>query len=71
MEQGAKTILLLLGVSLALGLLVIAGNPDYRRAVRSCLDGKPEASPIWRSNESYYETIGLTEKTDGETGRGQ
>jgi len=71
MEQGAKTILTLLGVSLALGLLVIALNPDYRRAALCCFEGKPEASPIWRSNESYYDTLGLIENTDGESGRVQ
>lgn len=59
MEKGAKTILLLLAVSAALGLVVIAANPDYRKTLSAWLSGKPQESPIWKSNEAYYDAIDI------------
>ncbi|NLB65482.1 MAG: hypothetical protein GX803_03315 [Lentisphaerae bacterium] len=59
MEQGAKTLLIILITALLLGTLVVAFNPAYRQAFFALLRDEPAKSPIWRSNRDYYTDITL------------
>jgi hypothetical protein len=59
MESGQKTILILLIVAAMLGVIVLVWNPDYRDASLAILKGEPQNSPIWRSNEAYYDAVDL------------
>ncbi len=59
MEQGSKTLLIILGVALLLGALVIGFNPSYRQAFLAISRGQPASSPIWKSNSEYYPDIAL------------
>lgn len=59
MEQGAKSLLMILGVALLLGAVVIGVNPAYRKALASIWEGVPEESPIWQSNAAYYPDVSL------------
>jgi hypothetical protein len=59
MEQGSKTLLIILGVALLMGALVIGFNPAYRQAFLSLVRGQPAESPIWKSNLAYYPDVTL------------
>jgi len=59
MEQGSKTLLIILGTALLLGGLVIGFNPSYRQAFLDIARGKPTESPIWKSNLEYYPDVSL------------
>jgi len=59
MEQGSKTLLIILGTALLLGGLVIGLNPSYRQAFLDIARGKPTESPIWKSNIEYYPDVSL------------
>lgn len=59
MEQGAKSLLVILCVALAVGAGVIAVKPSYREAFSAIARGEPQASPIWESNKAYYPDIQL------------
>lgn len=59
MEQGAKSLLMILGVALLLGAVVIGVNPAYRKALASIWEGRPAESPIWQSNIAYYPDVSL------------
>lgn len=59
MEQGSKTLLIILGVALLLGALVIGFNPSYRLAFLAIARGQPAESPIWKSNSEYYPDVAL------------
>jgi hypothetical protein len=59
MEQGSKTLLIILATALLLGVLVVAINPAYRQTFMAQLRGDPASSPIWRSNREYYPDIAL------------
>jgi hypothetical protein len=59
MEQGARSLLIILGVALVAGAIVIAAHPAYRQAFFSILNGTPAESPIWQSNAEYYPDIAL------------
>ena len=59
MEQGSRTLMIILGTALLLGALVVGFNPAYRKAFLALLDGKPAESPIWQSNRDYYTEIVL------------
>jgi len=66
MEQGAKSLLIILCVALVMGAGVIAIKPSYRAAFAAIVRGEPQASPIWESNQAYYPDIQLeTAGTDG------
>jgi len=57
MEKGAKALAYLLCGALALGVLVVVLHPDYRAAASSLFRGQPMASPLWQSNQNYYDGI--------------
>lgn len=59
MEQGAKSLLMILCVALLLGAVVIGVNPSYRKALASIWEGRPAESPIWQSNIAYYPDVSL------------
>lgn len=59
MEQGARSLLIILGVALVAGAIVIGAHPAYRQAFFSILNGTPAESPIWQSNAEYYPDISL------------
>ena len=59
MEQGSKTLLIILLTALLMGGLVVAFNPAYRQAFFCLLRGEPASSPIWTSNRDYYPDITL------------
>lgn len=59
MEQGSKTLLIILVTALLMGGLVIAFNPAYRQAFFCLLRGDPAGSPIWTSNREYYPDVAL------------
>ena len=59
MEQGAKSLLMILGVALLLGAVVIGVNPSYRKALASIWEGRPAESPILQSNAAYYPDVSL------------
>lgn len=67
MEQGSKTLLIILGVALLLGVLVIGFNPAYRQAFLAIARGQPAESPIWKSNIAYYPDVTLPTDTPSET----
>lgn len=71
MEQGAKSLLIILCVALVAGAGVIAVKPSYREAFVAIARGKGEESPIWKSNKAYYPDIRLEAagaETTGTTG---
>ncbi len=59
MEQGSKTLLIILGSALLLGALVIGFNPSYRQAFLDIARGQPAESPLWQSNIEYYPDVTL------------
>ncbi|NLG35879.1 MAG: hypothetical protein GX548_11055 [Lentisphaerae bacterium] len=59
MEQGSKTLLIILGTALLIGALVVVFNPAYRQAFAAQVRGDPAASPIWKSNREYYPDVTL------------
>ena len=59
MDKGARALAMLMLVSLALGALVLVLHPSYRKAAVAQARGRPEESPIWRSNAAYYPDVGL------------
>jgi len=59
MEQGSKTLLIILATALLMGGLVIAFNPAYRQSFFCLLRGEPASSPIWTSNREYYPDVTL------------
>jgi hypothetical protein len=59
MEQGSKTLLIILGTALLMGALVVAFNPAYRQAFVAQVRGEPATSPIWKSNREYYPDVAL------------
>ena len=59
MEQGSKTLLIILATALLIGALVVAFNSSYRQAFLSQISGAPAESPIWKSNAEYYPDIVL------------
>ncbi|MBR6022174.1 MAG: hypothetical protein IK066_07125 [Kiritimatiellae bacterium] len=61
MEQGAKSLLIILCVALVVGAGVIGAKASYREAFKAMWRGEPEASPIWESNAAYYPDIQLGE----------
>ncbi|MDD2239685.1 MAG: hypothetical protein PHO14_05390 [Kiritimatiellae bacterium] len=63
MEQGSKTLLIILVAALLMGGLVIAFNPAYRQAFVCLLRGDPASSPIWTSNRDYYPDVALPAAT--------
>lgn len=65
MEQGAKSLLIILCVALVAGAGVIAVKPSYREAFSAIVRGRGEESPIWKSNAAYYPDIRLEAKAGG------
>lgn len=65
MEQGAKSLLIILCVALVAGAGVIAVMPSYRAAFSAIARGKGEESPIWKSNAAYYPDIRLEPPAGG------
>ncbi len=65
MEQGSKTLLLILATALLMGALVVAFNPAYRQTFLAQLRGEPAASLIWKSNREYYPAIAPPTAGDG------
>ena len=59
MEQGSKTLLIILVTALLMGALVVAFNSAYRQAFLALVRGQPAESPIWRSNREYYPDVAL------------
>lgn len=59
MEQGSKTLLIILCLALLLGGVVVGFNPSYRQAFLAIARGRPAESPIWQSNSQYYLDIAL------------
>lgn len=59
MEQGSRSLLIILCVALALGALVVGINPSYRHAMVAIWKGQPADSPIWKSNAEYYPDVAL------------
>ena len=59
MEQGSKTLLIILATALLMGALVVAFNSAYRQAFLALVRGQPTESPIWRSNREYYPDVAL------------
>ena len=67
MERGTKTLIILLAGAVVFGALIIAVNPAYRGTFKAWIHGTPEAAPIWRSNEAYYDGIDLEAAPAAET----
>lgn len=63
MEQGSKTLLIILVTALLMGALVVALNPAYRQAFFALVRDEPAASPIWTSNRDYYPDVALPAAT--------
>lgn len=59
MEQGSRSLMIILCVALVLGALVVGFHPAYRNALRSIAGGHPEESPIWQANRDYYPDVSL------------
>jgi hypothetical protein len=59
MEQGSRTLMIILATALLLGALVIAFNPAYRQAFLAIVRGQPAESPLWQSNRDYYPDVTL------------
>lgn len=59
MEQGSKSLLIILCVALLLGAVVVGVHPAYRKALVSIAQGKPQESPIWQANKDYYPDVSL------------
>ena len=59
MEQGSRSLLIILCVALVLGALVVGFHPAYRNALLSIAGGHPEESPIWQANRDYYPDVSL------------
>lgn len=59
MEQGSKSLLIILCVALLLGAVVVGVHPAYRKALVSIAGGKPAESPIWQANKDYYPDVSL------------
>ncbi|MCX7817922.1 MAG: hypothetical protein N2652_01720 [Kiritimatiellae bacterium] len=64
METGGSRFLAILIGALAVGIAVLVVRPEYRAAVSARWRGRPEESPIWRSNSRYYPGIGTTDAAD-------
>lgn len=65
MDSGAVRFVAILLGALAVGLAVLVIRPEYRGAVVARWCGRPDESPIWRSNSRYYPGIGTADATDG------
>jgi len=65
MDSGAARFLAILLGALAAGLAVLVIRPEYRGAVAARWRGRPQESPIWKSNSRYYPAIGAVDATDG------
>ena len=59
MEQGAKSLLVILCIALLMGAVVIGVKASYRNAFFAMVRGTPAESPIWQSNADYYPDIQL------------
>lgn len=59
MEQGSRSLMIILCVALVLGALVVGFHPAYRNALLSIAGGHPEESPIWQANRDYYPDVSL------------
>ena len=66
-----KRLLLVVLATLGLGFAVIALNPDYRDTLRGLLRNRPGETPIWRTNERFYEGIEAREGSAPREGRGE
>ncbi len=64
MEEGAKTLTVMLIISLILGLFVVAVHPQYRQTAVSFFRGEREQSALWNSNRSYYPEVRLDQGRD-------
>ena len=71
MEQGSRTLMIILGTALLLGALVVGFNPAYRQALMAQVEGRPWASPIWKSNCDYYPDVSLPMAEEGAKGAGE
>lgn len=59
MEQGSKTLLIILGSALLIGALVVSFHSAYRQSFLAIVRGAPAESLIWRSNRDYYPAVTL------------
>ncbi len=59
MEQGSRSLLIILCVALLLGAVVVGVHPAYRKALVSIAKGQPAESPIWKANKDYYPDVSL------------
>lgn len=59
MEKGAKAILFILLFALVTGALVTWLHPVFSESWTALREGRPETSPIWRSNTDYYPGIAI------------
>ncbi len=61
MEQGSKSLLIILCSALVLGAVVVGFHPAYRNALLAIARGRPAESPLWQSNRDYYPDVSLPE----------
>ena len=61
MEQGSKSLLIILCSALVLGAVVVGFHPAYRNALLAIAGGRPSESPLWQSNRDYYPDVSLPE----------
>lgn len=59
MEQGSRSLLVILCVALLLGAVVVGVHPAYRKALVAIAKGQPAESPIWKANKDYYPDVSL------------
>ena len=59
MEQGSRSLMIILCVALVLGALVVGFHPAYRNALLAIAGGHPAESPIWQANRDYYPDVSL------------
>jgi hypothetical protein len=62
MERGAQVLARMLLIAAILGLAMLLAHPDYRAAAAALARGRPETSPIWLSNQSYYTEVTLNDE---------
>lgn len=59
MEKNSRLLIYILAAAFALGVLVVALSPGYRRSLAAIARGRPDEAPVWRTNLEFYEEVGL------------
>ncbi len=57
MDNVGKTIGLMLAGAVAVGIIIMFFNPQYRKTAGDVWRGESTNSPIWKSNAEYYPDI--------------